>query len=262
MNVKVEHAGLSDRGRVRKKNEDNWMADSEHGIYIVSDGLGGEFAGDVASKIVVETLPTLLRQKLTGIQHLTDPKAKPQLLQAIVDLSNKVRQETKGEPGLEGMGATVVLALVRGSKALIGHLGDSRAYLIRDGHLKQLTKDHSIVQLLIDNGEIKPEQAATHHARGRVTQSVGMSGEPLPEAKLVKLEAGDLLLLCSDGLVGMLTDKEIETMVRRQDKPAVICGHLIDAANKAGGRDNITALILAIGQPNGGTETIANRRTS
>lgn len=248
MSLKIEHAGLTDKGRVRDHNEDNWATDPAHGLYIVSDGLGGQLAGEVASKIVVETLPAMLRQRLTDVADLAEPFAYQQLLEAIAELSHQVYEQTKGQLGLEGMGATVVLALIRDSKALIAHMGDSRAYLLRDGKLKRLTRDHSIVQLLIDNGEIKPEQAVTHPARGRVTRSIGMEGEPLPEARVLQIKSGDRLLLCSDGLVGMLTDKKIQSILKNGTDPAATSRRLIDAANEAGGKDNVTAVIITVSE--------------
>jgi len=248
VSLKIEHAGLTDKGRVRDHNEDNWATDPAHGLYIVSDGLGGQLAGEVASKIVVETLPAMLRQRLTDVADLAEPFAYQQLLEAIAELSHQVYEQTKGQLGLEGMGATVVLALIRDSKALIAHMGDSRAYLLRDGKLKRLTRDHSIVQLLIDNGEIKPEQAVTHPARGRVTRSIGMEGEPLPEARVLQIKSGDRLLLCSDGLVGMLTDKKIQSILKNGTDPAATSRRLIDAANEAGGKDNVTAVIITVSE--------------
>jgi len=243
---KTEHAGLSDRGLVRENNEDNWSADAELGLYIVSDGVGGQFAGELASKIVVETLPPLLRTRMADITDLADGEAEKRLKHVLSELSEEVYRDTHGEPGLEGMGATVVLAMVLGSKALLGHMGDSRAYLLRDGRLEQLTKDHSIVQLLIDTGEITPEEAATHPSRGRVTRSVGMEGEPLPEANVVDLLPGDRLMLCTDGLTGMLSDQEIRGILQSESESPVACRQLIDAANDAGGKDNTTALVLDI----------------
>lgn len=244
MKLELCHAGLSDRGRVRERNEDNWAADPKEGLYIVSDGLGGHFQGALASEIVVKTLPELIRKELSGIEDLNDALASERVSAAICRLSNELHERTEGEPGMEGMGATAVLSLIRNSTALIAHVGDSRAYLWREGELQQLTKDHSIVQLLLDSGEIKPEEVRGHPARGRVTRSVGMDGEPLPEAQVVELQPGDRLLFCTDGLVGMLSDEEILGILNQRQAPEESCCQLVETANEASGRDNITVLIV------------------
>ena len=242
MSCEIEHAALTDRGRVRRRNEDNWSADPTAGIYVVSDGLGGQSAGALASQIVVETLPLLLRKRLPRAGDLA--VAADLVRGVLCELSRQVYRQTQGEPGLEGMGATVVLAVVRETQALLAHLGDSRAYWFRDGRLERLTSDHSVVQLLIDDGEISPEQARTHPARGCVTRSVGMAGEPLPECRLVELQPGDRLLLCTDGLIGMVDDRSLGQILAAEGELKTACQRLIEAANEAGGKDNITVLLL------------------
>ena len=246
MTLLIKFYGVSDRGLVRRKNEDNWVADSEQGLYIVSDGMGGEAAGALASEIVVKTLPALLKKKMPHIKELTDPNTSQQLLTAIAELSDSVQREAMDVPGLAGMGATVVVALIQDSHALIGHMGDSRAYLLRAESLRQLTKDHSIVQLLMDQGEITSEEALQHPARGQLTRAVGMDGTPLPEAHSIELRTGDKLLLCTDGLNGMLKDEQILSILNNHHLPEKICRELIATANKAGGKDNITAVVLSI----------------
>ena len=240
----VTFAGLTDVGRVREQNEDNWTADADQGLFIVSDGIGGHFAGALASRVVVETLPGLLRDRLARIKTLGGSKAKACVKAALCELSNRLYQQAHDEPGLDGMGATVVLALVRGSQALIAHMGDSRAYLYRDDLFEQLTRDHSIVQLLVDNDEICPEDAATHPAHGQITRYVGMEGESLPDVRLVKLRSGDRLLLCTDGLTGMLSDERILKLLIENAEPGSACRQLIDAGNEAGGRDNISVIVI------------------
>lgn len=195
----------------------------------------------------VETLPRLLRDRLARIKALGGSKAKACVKAALCQLSNRLYQQAHDEPGLDGMGATVVLALVRGAKALIAHMGDSRAYLYRDGLFEQLTRDHSIVQLLVDNDEIGPEDAATHPAQGQITRYVGMEGEPLPDVRLVQLRSGDRLLLCSDGLTGMLSDEQILSILAKNCEPDAACRRLIDAANDAAGTDNITVVLVSVG---------------
>jgi PPM family protein phosphatase len=242
----IAHAGLSDVGRVRQENEDHWFADPKMGLYLVADGMGGALAGGLASKAVAEVLPRLLRQKLEDIRRLDDPAATRQVLAALREMSNRLRKESRGKPSIDGLGSTVVLALVAQQQALVAHLGDSRAYLLHDRRLEQLTKDHSICQLLVDCGEITPEEARSHPARGQLTRFVGMCDGPLPEANAVELAPGDRLLLCSDGLSGMLGHDQLTDILNRQPGPLEACNALVAAANEAGGKDNITVVVVSV----------------
>lgn len=244
----IEHAGLTDVGRVREENQDRWFADPTQGLYIVADGMGGSVSGALAAEVVVSTLPPLLRKQLGNIDDLSSSDAPTTVVAALAQLSDQLRRQSHGQPGLQGMGSTVVLAFVHGMHALVGHMGDSRAYLLRGGSLEQLTKDHSIVQLLLDSGDIRPEEAAEHPSRGQLTRFVGMEGEALPEARLVQIRPGDLLLLCSDGLTGMVGDNAILRICKRKVRPRTLCRRLIGAANAAGGKDNVTAVVVRIAQ--------------
>lgn len=235
------YAGLTDPGRVREKNQDCWVADLKQGSYIVSDGIAGGFAGDLAAKYVVEALPRLLQQRFHNF--VGSIQAFP-LQDVIAELSNCLRRKTENQPGLDGMGATVVVALIQQSQVLIGYLGDSRAYLWRQGTLRKLTKDHSLVQLLLDCGEITPEEAVSHPSRSQLTRYVGMAEPVVPEVNFMELQPGDRLLLCSDGLTNMLKDDELLTILNQEGTLQEACQDLIDSANAAGGRDNITALIV------------------
>lgn len=246
MTPSIRYAGLTDVGRVREKNEDRWRADPELGLFIVADGMGGHAAGDLAARIVVETLPDLVRRYFGTDEPLPESGAKQRITGAIAELSRKMQEQTQNEPGLAGMGSTVVCALVRGGRMLLSYLGDSRAYRLRAGRLRQLTTDHTLVRLLIDSGDLTPEQAATHPSRGQLTRCVGMPGEPLPEARLLRLDAGDLVLLCTDGLTGMVTDREISKILTGTASLESKCDRLIRSANEAGGHDNVTAVLLSV----------------
>ena len=273
VNFRILHYGLTDTGRVRAGNEDAWAADPAQGLYIVADGMGGHNAGEIAAQIVVESLPKLVRKRVRGengargrraaasgaatATGATATGAGPQSNQALVRrlrsavsrLNREVYEHSMSDPGLRGMGATVVLALVRGGEAVVVHMGDSRAYLLRDGGIELLTKDHSVVQSLIDLGEITAEEAATHPERNRITASVGMPGDATPDTKRVPLQAGDKLLLCSDGLANMVPDPEIGQILGRCRCPEMVCQDLIDAANVAGGHDNITVVVIEAQEP-------------
>ena len=244
-------AGLSDKGRLRENNQDAWFADPRQGLFIVSDGMGGHAGGEVASNIVVQALPPLLDYKFQDLTKPTATDAAHLLVAAIRELSEQVLTESRNHPTLAGMGATLVLCLVMGQQVVIGHLGDSRAYLLRNHELQRLTRDHSIVQILLDSGEIDEKEAATHPARGQITRAVGMPGVALPDTQIMDMVSGDKLLLCCDGLTDMLTDQKITRILSNSDTPEAACRYLVDAANQAGGRDNITTVVLNWTEPRG-----------
>jgi protein phosphatase len=199
----VTCAAVSEIGRARSQNDDRWFADPEQGLFLVTDGMGNTSAGGLAARIVAATLPPLLRREMQGITDLADPLAAERLTSGLGRLSDQLRGQAMGKPGLEGLGATIVLTLIRQQRALIGHMGDSRAYLWRTGSLQQLTHDHSLVQLLLDCGEITPDEIARHPGRSQLTRFVGMAHPVLPEVSLVDLRSADRLLLSSDGLTDM-----------------------------------------------------------
>ncbi len=234
--------GHTDKGRVRKKNEDNLLLDIDGGIFIVSDGMGGHAAGELASQLVVERLPELLKQRLKGTLNISSPSTIKHIENAVNELNEYVNDYARSKPGLSGMGATIVMMLVNGQDSIISHLGDSRAYLFRDGRIRLLTKDHSLIQALLDTGEITPKDVPQHPARGKITRCIGMPGEITPESQPLRLKQGDRIILCSDGLTGMLPDRYIAKCLEEYVDQAKLVKLLIDAANNAGGVDNITVL--------------------
>jgi protein phosphatase len=237
--------GLTNPGLIRPENEDAWFADPEQGLFLVSDGMGNQFAGALASKIVVKVLPGMIRQRMQGWQRSSANTAAENLKHILRELSRQVRQRTEGQPGLDGMGATVVLALIHGTRALIAHMGDSRLYLFRKGRLKLLTRDHTIVRLLVESGDIREEEVLTHPSNSQLTRFVGMEGEPLPEARSIVLKIGDQLLLCTDGLTRMVNDKQLASLLGKGKSLPITCKSLIAAANDKGGKDNITAVLVS-----------------
>jgi protein phosphatase len=246
--LRLDCFGLTDRGRVRAENEDAFLVDPEQGLFIVSDGMGGHNAGGLASKIVVTVLPALIREHLSGVESVTGATARNQIKAALAKLSADVRSRTEGVPELQGMGATVVLALVRGNRALIAHIGDSRAYRYRQGskgRLELLTKDHSVVQMLIERGEITRSEVHQHPARSQLTRAIGMSGESRADVRCVELRPGDQILLCSDGLTNMVCDMELAEVLALGLSSRQVCKRLVAAANRSGGKDNITAVSVA-----------------
>ncbi len=241
---KLAAAAATDVGKVRAQNEDAHLVDIEHGLFIVSDGMGGMQAGEVASKVVVEVLPRMIEQRLAGLEKTGGQSLRKMLSEAIVELSGQLCCASATQPGLKGMGATLVLVLIRGRCACVAHMGDSRVYLFRNGKLTQLTEDHSLVALLLRRGDITPRQAKTHPARSQISRYVGMEGELGPDVSALMLKVGDRLLLCSDGLTGMVADNSIRTILKTKRDPKTACESLIEAANAAGGHDNITAVVL------------------
>jgi len=250
MNTKtrpLNYAGITDIGRVREENQDRWFADPELGLYMVADGMGGTVGGGTAAEAVITILPRLIRAGLNDIDRLDDPEATKCVLGALSEMSDRLRNESQEQLGFKGMGSTVVLVLVQGSTGLVAHLGDSRAYRLREDQLEQLTNDHSIVQLLVEGGHIDTDEAKTHPSRGALTRFVGMDGEAMPEAQFIDIAPGDRLLLCSDGLSGMVGDDQLQSIIEHHPTAEDACESLVSAANEAGGKDNITAVVVSVG---------------
>jgi protein phosphatase len=234
-------ACAADPGRVRASLDDASFMDADAGIFLVSDGMGGHRGGGTASEIVARVLPALILKRIPGP---LPPDGVPAVLQgAIRDLSDRLRMETSQSPGLAGAGATVVLLVVRDGRFFVAHLGDSRAGLFRAGRLEWLTKDHSVVGILEEEGAITHRETRIHSARGRLTRYVGMRGEALADVRAGELRAGDRILLCSDGLSGVLEEGPLEIILRRQADARLACAEMVEAAN-ASGKDNVTALLV------------------
>lgn len=238
----MQYAGSTDVGKVREKNEDSLVVLPEENLFIVSDGMGGNFAGEWASRFVIEALPLLIKEKTSKKSCITE--IKKAIHDSIVEISNDLRDKTKDQPGFAGMGATLVLVKIIDNQAIIAHMGDSRIYLFKDGDMQQITKDHSMIQLLIDNKEITPEEALNHPAKNQLTRHMGMEQQPLPETQVIDLDENDVLLLCSDGLTGMVDDKLIKTTLQQDMSLDEINKQLIATANKNGGEDNITVVTV------------------
>ena len=207
-------------------------------LFVVADGMGGHAAGEVAAQIVVEALPQALREQLAA-----RPEVEPAaiLYSALVTTSKAVSDEAV-RSDLIGMGAVVVALWIYGDAAFIGHLGDCRAYLMNSEQIELLTRDHSLVELLIESGDITPQEAKTHPSRHQITRFCGMSGGVLPEVSPIDLPANGRILLCSDGVTNELSDDELRQLCAGEIESSA--SHIVAAAVEAGGRDNATAMVV------------------
>lgn len=238
------YAGKSDKGLVKTKNEDSWGAFPEQGLFLIADGIGGMPAGDVASKLVVEVLPSLLTQRLNEPEVLSHSEIILKIKQSISDLSVRILQESQHREEYAGMGTTIVMALLTETQIFIAHLGDSRAYLLKGGFLQQISNDHSLVRHLLMSKEITQAQAKNHPGRNHLLQYVGMSSTPNPDVICLPRVAGERLLLCSDGLTNMLSNEEIKKFLTQFSSLEHTCNALVKAAKMAGGHDNITVILV------------------
>jgi PPM family protein phosphatase len=240
--ITLTYAGLSVPGRVRSENQDRWFANVDDGIYLVADGIASNPEGGLAANIIVETLPSLITQKL---QNFSGNFSEFPLQHILAELSDRLYQQTQHQPRLEGMGSTVVIALIRKFQVLISHLGDSRAYLWQHKTLQQLTQDHCLAKLLLDRNVLSEQEAAHHPSRHQLTRYVGMTEPAQPDLQCLELQSGDQILLCSDGLTNMLNHDQILTILSEQASPQVACHRFIEWANALGGKDNITCVIIS-----------------
>lgn len=224
----------TDVGRVRDGNEDAYLVDDDMGLAAVADGMGGHRAGEVASATALEAL----RAAVTSGRPLRE---------SIEDANDAVFTKSLTDASLRGMGTTLTAAtLVAGDTLLVGHVGDSRAYLLHDGELRQVTDDHSLVEELVREGRLTADEAAVHPQRSIITRALGIDPTVNVDVYPVELTPGDRLLLCSDGLTGMVQPDDIAATLRRESDPARVASQLVDAANAAGGEDNITVVVVAV----------------
>lgn len=229
------YAGASDTGLVRPGNEDAYLM--EPPLFAVADGLGGHRAGEIASTIAVETL----------YAHAPKHADAKGLARAVRAANAAVIEAAEQGRGREGMGTTLTAAMVDGTRIALAHVGDSRAYLLARGELVQLTEDHSLVGDMVRSGTLSAEAARVHPNRSVITRALGSDPNMVADAFEVDASPGDRLLLCTDGLTGMLEDAAIAEVLRTAPTPKAAVARLIAAANDAGGHDNITVIVVDIG---------------
>jgi len=249
--------GLSDIGRVRKRNEDSLSLQPDLGVAVVADGMGGHPGGDVASRIAADTAARRLRALLPrgGTQEDTAEALRSAMAQSVLGAHHAVRTEGVREPTLDGMGTTLTALAIDAStgKYAIGHVGDSRAYRYRDGALVQLTRDDTWVQRRVEADELTPEQARRHPFGHILTQCVGLEDAPEPQILTGLVQNGDVYLLCTDGLVGMLEDVDLKEILdtRAREGGEAVTTALVSLAKERGGFDNITVAVATVAGPNG-----------
>lgn len=245
----VRAAMRTDVGRLSSVNQDVGLVDLERGLLAVADGMGGHPSGDVAAGVAIQQLPALLDRARGGQPWAEVGPVEPLIERALVELSEFVRARAGTAPELVGMGTTIVLALMvvglppARPMAYLAHVGDSRAYLLRQGELHRLTEDHSLANELIRGGVVTADQAHRHPMATRLVQAIGIPGPVRPAVRRLDLLPGDRLLLCSDGVTDLMDDALVASALAGAADPAAACHALVDTANAAGGRDNITAVV-------------------
>ncbi|MCZ6695479.1 MAG: Stp1/IreP family PP2C-type Ser/Thr phosphatase [Acidobacteria bacterium] len=256
-------AGLSDVGRKRASNEDSFSIDPRNNLYVVADGMGGHAAGEVASRLAVEsierhisgsdprndpTFPASMRSLTHQEEALPIPARR--VLTAIRLANQEIMRSVRKDQSMRGMGTTVVIALIQDDRAHIGSVGDSRVYLLRGKVMRQLTSDHTFVNEQMRAGAISAEEARRHPARNVLTRAVGSQEEVEVDLIEQELQNGDILLLCSDGLTSMAEDDEIQNALQHVTSDIDTgCKDLIDLANSRGGDDNVTVVLVRAAPP-------------
>ncbi len=266
----LNFAALTDVGKVREHNEDNYLVDKKLGLFVVCDGMGGHAAGEVASALAVRTFHEEVKREAELLEdYLADKKggarvSKRDLLNmlefAVNRASGKVHAEAQRDPSKRGMGTTLVAILIVGSQAFIIHVGDSRLYQLREGVLQQLTEDHNVYNELIKRKKMPREQVEKMAQKNAITRAVGVYEHAEPESIVVDLLPGDRFLLCSDGLSGYFeenVDGLGQLLLHPSEEQAVKL--MIHAANERGGKDNITACVITVGDPEAKDETRAKQ---
>jgi serine/threonine protein phosphatase PrpC len=257
--LRIEAGTRTDIGRVRKNNEDCFQIEPALNLYVLSDGMGGEAHGEVASALAVKTVVAHCQQAENSRATPTFGEPRPDVsertnrLASAIHLANrKVFEMASANPAQKGMGATIIAAWVEGQRLSLAHVGDSRAYLLRAGSLDQLTADHSLVAEKVRVGILTPQEADASELQSVLTRAVGTNENVEVDADEQMLLVGDSLLLCSDGLTRMATDPEIASMLLTSPSAQMAADRLVDLANENGGVDNVSVIVLRVLQESKG----------
>ncbi|HSG79054.1 MAG TPA: Stp1/IreP family PP2C-type Ser/Thr phosphatase [Acidimicrobiia bacterium] len=232
--MRYSWAGRTDPGRIRDHNEDAVFPEgdgqaSDRFVVAVADGMGGHVGGEIASRAALDA----------AIDAEGDPEAR------VLAANGAVLDRVAEQPALAGMGTTLTMAdIAESGRVELGHVGDSRAYLLRNGELRQITRDHSVVAELVESGDLRPEDVPFHPYRSVITRALGLERIVAVDTHDLRLAKDDVLLLCSDGLNTMISNDEIQTILEQAEDPAAAADALVDAANEAGGHDNITVIVV------------------
>jgi protein phosphatase len=243
----VQVMGLSDPGRVRRRNEDSFVVAPP--MFAVADGMGGAQAGEVASRLAAGAFHDYHEA------DSLDPEAR--LRSIIQEANRRIYSRASSDPQVSGMGTTITAALVTGSRVAVGHVGDSRAYLLREEALEQLTDDHSLVADLVRSGRLTPEEAEAHPQRSVITRALGTDPAVVVDSFSVDAQPGDVFLLCSDGLTSMVDSETVRrTLVEAEDLESAARG-LIQHANAGGGEDNVTVVLFSVAEAADDEDTLS-----
>ena len=237
----IEQAGRTDVGRQRSANEDSLVVQPP--FFAVADGMGGARAGEVASAMAAEAFEGAAE---------SGEAAEAQLTRIVREANRRIYEIAVSDESRRGMGTTLTAAKIHGDDVSLGHVGDSRAYLLRDGELEQLTRDHSLVAELERSGQITPEAAEHHPQRSIITRALGPEPDVEVDTYTVPGHDGDVFLICSDGLTSMISDEEVAAILRSADSLDDAADQLVRAANQSGGKDNITVILFRLAQGEGG----------
>ena len=250
----VDQAGLTDVGRQRSSNEDSFLESAP--VFAVADGMGGARAGEVASRIAVETLAD---------GDAGDGEAEAQLAETAQAANRRIYELAQKDDSRAGMGTTFTAVLVDGGDVVTGHVGDSRLYRLRDEALERLTRDHSLVEELVRRGELDPKDAESHPQRSIITRALGPEPEVEVETFTCPGRAGDVYLVCSDGLTSMISEERLRDLLGADGSLDEAAQRLVEAANEAGGKDNITVVLFRLGDDGGATavsgDTLSGQET-
>lgn len=248
--MQVKACGMTHVGRQRQHNEDSYLVEDAAMLFLVADGMGGHAAGEIASRIAVDSVSEFIlhtKEDDGTWPHAYDEnyKRSTNRLMAAVRMANtRVLEAMRKDARLRGMGTTIVACMADDNMMSVAHVGDSRAYLIRDKQLSRITNDHSWVFEQVQAGMLTEAEAEKHPLRNVITRALGGALQVVPDASEIECQPGDVYLLCSDGLTGMVPEEEIQRIVTANDDLEAACQQLIEAANERGGLDNVTAVLV------------------
>lgn len=242
----MRFAVMSHKGMVREMNEDSYNIIAGNQdipvTFIIADGMGGHNSGEIASKMAVDFISSYILQFM---QELSREECIPEVIREVMVKANTdVYRKSLESEAYSGMGTTLIMAVAFNNKLFIGHVGDSRAYLIRNGQMTKITTDHSYIEELVRNGSLTREEARSHPGKNLITRALGCSEDIQIDFYLSDIMQKDNFLLCTDGLTNMLMENEIKEKIERSDDPVTACDELIRRANENGGEDNITVIVI------------------